>query len=102
MNHLLRDARVHVVLLRNLVQVAVQVVPCNSSRSRGQLPIVPLLGATTAAQLLHASPPLWPQWQTFCEYGADLEVCSEQDAHARGCAILDRAAGRKWDMELGR
>ena len=44
----------------------------------------------------------WRPFPAVCEYGADRETCSEENAHARACAILDKAAGRRWDLELGR
>ena len=44
----------------------------------------------------------WQPFPAVCEYGADRETCSKQNVHAKACAILDKAAGRKWDIELGR
>ena len=44
----------------------------------------------------------WQPFPAVCEYGVDLETCSEENAHIKSCRILDEAAGRKWDLELGR
>ena len=42
----------------------------------------------------------WKAHPAVCEYGQGLD-CSEENAHARACAIFDEAVGRQFDFEMG-
>jgi carboxylesterase type B len=43
----------------------------------------------------------WRPYPAVCEYDADGLTCSERDAHARACALIDADVGRKFDFSLG-
>ena len=42
----------------------------------------------------------WRPYPAVCEYETTLD-CSEQNEHARACAIYDEAVGRRFDLEVG-
>ena len=45
----------------------------------------------------------WKPFPSVCEYGADGAgvTCSEENAHARACAIYGAGAGSKFELEIG-